>query len=98
MDHSDDPRELERRIQQASRIASSISDETTVGRLTAWIETRRLRQAQQLRARGGLLPLLPVLSPLLLLSLLSGLLCSAQPTWPSHFNARRIEPSDDWVV
>ena len=43
----DDPRELERRIQQASRIASNISDPTTVGRLTAWIEELR----QKLRSR-----------------------------------------------
>ena len=42
----DDPRELERRIQQASRIASNISDPTTVGRLRAWIEELR-RKLQQ---------------------------------------------------
>ena len=58
----DDPRELERRIQQASRIASNISDETTVGRLTAWInelkqklghrrEARRTTDAIRARAR-----------------------------------------------
>jgi hypothetical protein len=47
----DDPRELERRIQQASRIASNISDETTVGRLTAWIEElkRKLRRRSEAR-------------------------------------------------
>jgi hypothetical protein len=47
----DDPRELERRIQQASRIASNISDETTVGRLTAWIDElkRKLRRRSEAR-------------------------------------------------
>ena len=47
----DDPRELERRIQQASRIASNISDPTTVGRLSAWIEElrRKLRQRKEAR-------------------------------------------------
>lgn len=43
----DDPRELERRIQQASRIASHVSDPTTVERLTTWINELR----QKLRRR-----------------------------------------------
>ena len=38
MDQSDDPRELERKIEQASRIASRVTDQTTVERLRAWIE------------------------------------------------------------
>jgi hypothetical protein len=38
MDQSEDPRELERKIYHASRIASRINDQTTVERLRAWIE------------------------------------------------------------
>jgi hypothetical protein len=38
MDQSEDPRELERKINHASRIASRINDQTTVERLRAWIE------------------------------------------------------------
>ena len=38
MDQSEDPRELERKIQQAARIASHVNDPTTVERLRAWIE------------------------------------------------------------
>ena len=37
-DQSDDPRELERKIEQAGRIASRLNDHTTVERLRAWIE------------------------------------------------------------
>jgi DUF2934 family protein len=49
MDQSDDPRELERKIEQAARIASSVSDQTTVDRLRAWIEDlkQRLRQRRE---------------------------------------------------
>ena len=35
---SDDPRELQRQIELATRIASSVTDQTTVERLKAWIE------------------------------------------------------------
>jgi hypothetical protein len=44
----DDSRELERRIHQASRIASNITA-TTVERLTAWIDElrRKLRQRKE---------------------------------------------------
>jgi len=35
MGQSDDPRELERKIEQAARIASRVSDQTTVERLRA---------------------------------------------------------------
>jgi hypothetical protein len=42
----DDPRELERRIEQASRIASKIGDQTTVGRLLACVEELRARLRQ----------------------------------------------------
>jgi hypothetical protein len=38
MDQSDDPRELERKIEQAARIASRVTDQTTVERLRAWID------------------------------------------------------------
>lgn len=52
MDQSDDdPRELERRIQQASRIASKISDPTTVERLTGWIRELRQRLRHRREAR-----------------------------------------------
>ena len=54
MDQSDDPRELERKIEQASRIASRMTDQTTYQRLTAWIEElkqtlQRRRAAKRLR-------------------------------------------------
>ena len=51
MDQSEDPRELERKIDQATRIASRINDPTTVERLRAWIEDLRLRLRQRLEAR-----------------------------------------------
>jgi len=38
MDQSEDPRELERKIAQAIRISSSVSDQTTVQRLQAFVE------------------------------------------------------------
>ena len=51
MDQSDDPRELERKIDQAARVASRINDPTTVERLRAWIEDLKqgLRQRRQAR-------------------------------------------------
>jgi hypothetical protein len=51
MYQSEDPRELERKIDQATRIASGISDQMTVERLTAWIEELRQRLRQRLEAR-----------------------------------------------
>jgi hypothetical protein len=62
MDQSDDPRELERKIEQAARIASRVTDQTTVERLRAWIEdlkqglrqrgeARRIKQEITIRAR-----------------------------------------------
>jgi predicted RNA-binding Zn ribbon-like protein len=51
MDREDDPRELERKIAQASRIASSVSDQTTVGRLLAWAEDLRRKLQQHREAR-----------------------------------------------
>ena len=51
MYQSEDPRELERKIDQATRIASGISDQMTVERLTAWIEELRQRLRQRREAR-----------------------------------------------
>jgi hypothetical protein len=51
MDREDDPRELERKIAQASRIASSVSDQTTVGRLLTWAEDLRRKLQQHREAR-----------------------------------------------
>jgi hypothetical protein len=51
MDQSEDPRELERKIEQATRIASRINDQTTVERLRAWIQDLRQRRQQRLEAR-----------------------------------------------
>ena len=47
MDQNEDPRELERKIEQASRIARSVTDQTTYQRLMAWVE--ELRQRLQIR-------------------------------------------------
>jgi hypothetical protein len=38
MDQTEDPRELERKIEQATRISSSVSDQATVERLQALVE------------------------------------------------------------
>ena len=51
MYQSEDTRELERKIDLATRIASGISDQMTVERLTAWIEELRQRLRQRLEAR-----------------------------------------------
>jgi hypothetical protein len=51
MDKSEDPRELERQIEQASRIALRVSDQTTVERLQAWIEDLKQKLRQRLDAR-----------------------------------------------
>ena len=51
MDQMDDPRELERKIAQASRLASHVSDQTTVGRLLAWAEDLRHKLQQHREAR-----------------------------------------------
>jgi hypothetical protein len=51
MDLSEDPQELERKIDQATRLASRINDQTTVERLRAWIEVLRQRLRQRLEAR-----------------------------------------------
>jgi Protein of unknown function (DUF2934) len=51
MDQIEDPRELERQIDHATRIASRINDQTTVERLRAWIEELRQRLQDRLEAR-----------------------------------------------
>ena len=51
MDQNEDPRDLERKIAQASRIASSVGDQTTVQRLMAWIEDLRRKLQQHREAR-----------------------------------------------
>jgi predicted RNA-binding Zn ribbon-like protein len=51
MDQNEDPADLERKIEQAARIASRISDQTTVERLSAWIQDLRQRLQQHLEAR-----------------------------------------------
>ena len=48
MDQDEDPADLERKIAQASRIASSVGDPTTVQRLLAWVGELR-RKLQQHR-------------------------------------------------
>lgn len=50
MDQSD-PRELQRQIELATRIASSVTDQTTVERLRAWIEDLKQKLRQRLEAR-----------------------------------------------
>jgi hypothetical protein len=51
MDQSDDPQELERKIEQAARIASRLNDQTTVERLRAWIEDMKQSLRRRLEAR-----------------------------------------------
>ena len=48
---SDDPRELQRQIELATRIASSVTDQTTVERLRAWIEDLKRKLRERLEAR-----------------------------------------------
>jgi len=50
MNQREDPAELERKIAQASRLADRVSDQTTVGRLLAWVEELK-QKLQQLRER-----------------------------------------------
>jgi hypothetical protein len=55
MDHSnDDPKELARKIEQATRVMSGVSDATTYSRLVSWIDELQQgllqrRQASRLR-------------------------------------------------
>jgi hypothetical protein len=47
----DDPRELERKIEQASRLVSTVTDQTTYQRLAAWIDELRRKLQTRLAAR-----------------------------------------------
>ncbi|HEX2655431.1 MAG TPA: hypothetical protein VHN11_17510, partial [Xanthobacteraceae bacterium] len=51
MEQSEDPEELERKIAQASRIASSVGDQTTIDRLLAWADDLRRKLQQHPEAR-----------------------------------------------
>ena len=51
MDQRDGPEELERKIALASRISASITDQTTVERLRAWVEDLRQRLRERRVAR-----------------------------------------------
>jgi hypothetical protein len=51
MDEIEDPGDLERKIDQASRIASRVNDPTTYQRLTDWIDELRQRLRDRLAAR-----------------------------------------------
>ncbi|MBR1187274.1 DUF2934 domain-containing protein [Bradyrhizobium sp. AUGA SZCCT0160] len=51
MDQLEDPRDLERKIEQASRIASRVTDQTTYQRLTAWVDELRQKLQKHLAAR-----------------------------------------------
>lgn len=51
MDQGEDPRDLERKIEQASRIASRVNDPTTYQRLTAWVEELKQRLQKRRAAR-----------------------------------------------
>lgn len=51
MDESEDARELERKIEQASRLASSVSDHTTRARISAWIDDLRQKLRNQRKSR-----------------------------------------------
>ena len=51
MDQSQHPRDLARKIEQASRIASRLTDQTTYQRLTAWIDELKDRLEKRLVAR-----------------------------------------------
>ena len=48
---SDDPRELQRQLELATRIASGVTDQTTVERLRAWIEDLKQNLRHRLEAR-----------------------------------------------
>ena len=50
MDQSEDSRDLARKIEQATRIASRVTDQTTVERLRAWIEDLKQKLRQRLEA------------------------------------------------
>ena len=54
MDQSEDPRELELKIERASRIASRVTDQTTIELLGAWVKELRqkLRTKHEIKARA----------------------------------------------
>jgi hypothetical protein len=51
MDQNEDPRELELKIEKATRIAARIGDPTTVERLRTWVEElgQKLRRRREAR-------------------------------------------------
>jgi hypothetical protein len=51
MDQTEDPRELELKIEQAERIAARIGDPTTYQRLKAWADELRGKLRRRLDAR-----------------------------------------------
>jgi hypothetical protein len=51
MDQIEDPRELERKIEQASRIASRMTDQTTYQHLTTWIDELKQKLQKRRAAR-----------------------------------------------
>ena len=51
MDQIEDPRELERKIEQATRIASRVTDQTTYQRLNAWVSDLKRRLHERLTAK-----------------------------------------------
>lgn len=51
MESKEDPQELERKIEQASRIVSSVTDRTTYERLKAFIEELRQKLRDLRKAR-----------------------------------------------
>lgn len=51
MDESEGPRDLERKIEQASRIASRVNDPTTYQRLTTWVEELKQRLQKRFDVR-----------------------------------------------
>jgi hypothetical protein len=51
MDEIEEPGDLERKIDQVSRIASRVNDPTTYQRLTAWMDDLRQKLQKRLAAR-----------------------------------------------
>ena len=51
MDETEDPSDLERKIEQASRIASRVNDPTTYQRLTAWVDELKQKMRSLIDAR-----------------------------------------------
>lgn len=50
-EQDEDPYELERKIEKASRLVSAVTDQTTYQRLTAWIDELRQKLQKRLAAR-----------------------------------------------